>query len=102
MSGLYKYLEGELPLKRLMVSVLVGLSALAMVLYCGLTSPNVRPETACTRGLSAGAFACLVTFIVLMSVEEYAIYKTKRELEYWITSATETECDEFGGAVEKI
>ena len=90
---MYKYLEGVMPVKRIIISALVGLVALSIVLYSGLTSEFVRSETVASRAFSAFSFTGLLTFIIMMSCEEYAIYKTKRELEQFITGAELEETD---------
>lgn len=58
-----------------------------IVLISGLTSDFVRGETVASRTFSAFSFTSLVCFIFLMSCEEYAIFKTKRELENFIDMA---------------
>ena len=68
--------------------------SLFIVLISGLTSDFVRGETVASRTFSAFSFTSLVSFIFLMSCEEYAIFKTKRELEDFIDSAPFEETDE--------
>ena len=68
--------------------------ALFIVLISGLTSDFVRGATVASRTFSAFCFASLVSFIFLMSCEEYAIFKTKRELESFVDDAPLAETDE--------
>ena len=94
MNGFYKYLEEIMPFKRILISLAVGMVSLGIVLYSGLTSDFVRTETVASRAFSAFSFTGLVTFILMMSCEEYAIFKTKRELENFIDAAPEAETNE--------
>lgn len=94
MTGFYNFLEEVMPLKRILISFAIGLTALAIVLYSGLTSEVVRSQTVAARAFSAFSFTGLLTFIILMSCEEYAIFKTKRELEHFIDDAPCVETDE--------
>ena len=94
MPGFYNYLEGIMPLKRILISLAVGMVSLGIVLYSGLTSDFVRTETVASRAFSAFSFTGLVTFIIMMSCEEYAIFKTKRELEHFIDDAPFAETNE--------
>ena len=84
MTGFYSYLESVMPLKRILISLGVGLLALLIVLFAGLNSDFVRGATVASRTFSAFSFTALACFIFLMSCEEYAIFKTKRELENFI------------------
>lgn len=84
MTGFYSYLESVMPLKRILISLGVGLLALLIVLFAGLNSDFVRGATVASRTFSAFSFTTLACFIFLMSCEEYAIFKTKRELENFI------------------
>lgn len=83
-----------MPLKRILISLAVGMVSLFIVLISGLTSDFVRSETVASRAFSAFSFTSLVTFIFLMCCEEYAIFKTKRELELFIDDAQVAETDE--------
>ena len=47
-----------------------------------------------SRTFSAFCFTSLASFIFMMSCEEYAIFKTKRELEQLIDDAQVIETDE--------
>ena len=87
MTGFYGYLESIMPIKRIIISLAVGMVALFIVLISGLTSDFVRGETVASRTFSAFSFTSLMTFIFMMSCEEYAIFKTKRELEHFIDDA---------------
>ena len=95
MNGFYYWLQGVLPLKRILISLGIGLCALAIVLYSGLNSDFVRAGTVAARGFYAFAFTGLSAFILMMSCEEYAIFKTKRELESIIADAALTEATDF-------
>lgn len=68
--------------------------SLFIVLISGLTSDFVRGETVASRTFSAFSFTSLMTFIFLMSCEEYAIFKTKRELENFIDAAPIEQTEE--------
>jgi len=68
--------------------------SLFIVLISGLTSDFVSGATVASRTFSAFSFTSLATFIFLMSCEEYAIYKTKRELEDFIDEAPFADTDE--------
>lgn len=68
--------------------------SLFIVLISGLTSEFVRSETIASRTFSAFCFTGSVAFILMMSCEEYAIFKTKRELEHFIDDATMGEAEE--------
>ena len=94
MTGFYGYLESVMPLKRILISLAVGMVSLFIVLISGLTSDFVRSETVASRAFSAFSFTSLVTFIFLMSCEEYAIFKTKRELEHFVDDAQVAQTDE--------
>ena len=93
-TGFYGWLEEIMPVKRILISLAVGMVSLFIVLISGLTSDFVRGETVASRTFSAFSFTSLVSFIFLMSCEEYAIFKTKRELEDFIDSAPFEETDE--------
>ncbi|MBQ4403839.1 MAG: hypothetical protein IJT47_02175 [Selenomonadaceae bacterium] len=94
MTGFYGYLESVLPIRQILISLAVGMVALFIVLISGLTSDFVRGATVASRTFSAFCFASLLTFIFLMSCEEYAIFKTKRELESFVDDAPLAETDE--------
>ena len=72
----------------------IGMASLIMVLISGLTSEVVSGATVASRTFSAFSFTSLASFIFLMSCEEYAIFKTKRELEQLIDEAPLGETDE--------
>ena len=93
-TGFYGYLEGIMPVKRILISLAVGMVSLFIVLFSGLNSDFVRSETVASRAFSAFSFTGLLCFIVMMSGEEYAIFKTKRELESFIDDAPFAETDE--------
>ena len=94
MTEIYKYLEGIMPIKRILISLAFGMVALFIVLVSGLTSDFVREETVASRTFSAFSFTSLLSFILMMSGEEYAIFKTDRELEKFIEDAPLKETDE--------
>ena len=68
--------------------------SLFIVLISGLNSDFVRPETVASRTFSAFSFTTLLSFIFLMGCEEYAIFKTKRELEHFVEDAQVAETAE--------
>ena len=94
LTGFYNYLESVMPISRILISLAVGMISLFIVLISGLTSDFVRGETVASRTFSAFSFTSLATFIFLMSCEEYAIFKTKRELEHFIDDAPLVATDE--------
>lgn len=83
-----------MPLKRILISLAVGMVSLFIVLISGLTSDFVTSGTVASRTFSAFSFTSLVCFIFMMCCEEYAIFKTKRELEHFIDDAEIAETDE--------
>lgn len=98
MTGFYNYLESIMPLKRVLISLAVGMVSLFIVLISGLTSDFVRGSTIASRTFSAFCFTAAVTFILMMSCEEYAIFKTKRELEHFIDDAAYEDAENFNRA----
>ena len=94
LTGFYGYLESVMPVKRIIISLAFGMVSLFIVLISGLTSDFVRGETVASRTFSAFCFTSLASFIFMMSCEEYAIFKTKRELEQLIDDAQVIETDE--------
>ena len=94
-TGFYNYLESIMPVKRIVISLAVGMVSLFIVLISGLTSDFVREETVASRTFSAFSFTSLTCFIFLMSCEEYAIFKTKRELEHLIEDAELADVETF-------
>ena len=87
MNGLYKYLEEKVPVERILISLAVGAAGFGIVLYSGLTSEYVSAAKVASRAISALGFCVLLTFIVQMSLEEYALYKIKRYLTKFIEDA---------------
>lgn len=87
LAEIYSYLEDIMPAKRVLISLAIGMVSLLIVLVSGLTSDFVRGETVASRTFSAFCFTGLTSFILMMSCEEYAIFKTKRELERFIDDA---------------
>ena len=83
-----------MPVKRILISLAVGMVSFLIVLISGLTSDFVRGETIASRTFSAFSFTSLACFICLMSCEEYAIFKTKRELEHFVNDAQIAVTDE--------
>ena len=94
MTSFYDYLALRMPIKKMLISLAVGMVSLFIVLISGLTSDFVRSETVASRTFSAFCFTSLVTFIIFMCCEEYGIYKTKKELENFVDLAEENETDE--------
>ena len=84
-----------MPIKRVLLSLAVGFVSLFIVIISGLTSEIVRTEIIASRAFSAFSFATLASFIVMMCGEEYAIFKTDRELEKVIDEAQMIELDDF-------
>lgn len=68
--------------------------ALFIVLISGLSSDFVRSEIIASRAFSAFSFSTLACFIVLMGGEEYAIFRTNKELENFVDSAQIAETGE--------
>ena len=83
-----------MPIKQIIISLAIGMVSLFIVLISGLTSEVVSGATVASRTFSAFSFTSLASFIFLMSCEEYAIFKTKRELEQLIDDAPMAETDE--------
>ena len=94
MSEIYSYMEDIMPVKRVMISLAIGIIALFIVWYSGSSSGFVREETLLSRTFSAFCFTGLASFILMMSGEEYAIYRTNRELEHFIDDAQIAETGE--------
>ncbi|MBR4384414.1 MAG: hypothetical protein IKP64_12765, partial [Selenomonadaceae bacterium] len=94
MTSFYDYLARYMPIKRMLISLAVGMVSFFIVLISGLTSEFVRSETVASRTFSAFCFTSLVTFIIFMTCEEYGIYTTKKELENFVDFAEESELDE--------
>lgn len=83
-----------MPIKQVVISMAVGMVSFFIVLISGLTSDYVSGASVASRSFSAFSFTSLVSFIFLMSCEEYAIYTTKRELEDFIDTAPFADTDE--------
>ena len=94
MTDLYNYLEEIMPIKRLLIALAVGMIALLIVLISGLTSDFVRSETIAARAFSAFSHTCLISFVLMMIGEEYAIFKADKELEHLIDDAPIEETGE--------
>ena len=94
MSGFYSFLDSVIPVKRICISLVVGATALLIVMISGINSDFVTSATVADRSFSAFSFMTLLTFIFLMSCEEYAIFKTKRELEHFVDDAQVVETAE--------
>ena len=86
-TGFYGWLETIMPVKKVLISLAVGMVSFSIVLISGLTSDFVRGATVASRTFSAFSFTTLATFIFLMCCEEYAIFKTKNELEHFVDDA---------------
>lgn len=87
MTDLYNYLEEIMPIKRILIALAFGMIALFIVLYSGLTSDFVRSETIASRAFSAFSHTCVISFVLMMIGEEYAIFKGDKELEHLIDDA---------------
>lgn len=94
MAEIYSFLEGLVPVKRVCISLMIGIIALLIVLISGLTSDFVREETIASRTFSAFCFTSLWSFVIMMAFEEYAIFRNNSELEDFIDSAQITETNE--------
>lgn len=81
------FLHSVLPLKIVMLSVAVGAFSFLIVLIAGMRSDYVTSPEVIGRGFYAAAIAGLVVIIVMLSMEEYAQWRTKRELEELIEEA---------------
>ena len=86
-TGFYGWLETIMPVRKVLISLAVGMVSFFIVLISGLTSDFVRGATVASRTFSAFSFTTLATFIFLMCCEEYAIFKTKNELEHFVDDA---------------
>ena len=75
-------------------SAAAGLVCGLIVLTAGLASPFVTVLVAWRRACYAFLCAGLITSVMMMSCEEYAIFKTKRELENFIDTAPIAETGE--------
>ena len=98
MTGFYGYLESIMPLKRILISLAVGMVPLFIVLISGLNNEFVSGATVASRTFSAFCFTSLTCFILMMSCEEYAIFKTKRELEHFVDDAGVEDTENFNRA----
>jgi len=87
LSEIYSYIEDIMPVKQVLISLAVGIVSLFIVWYSGSSSGFVREETLLSRTFDAFCFTGLASFILMMGGEEYAIYRSKRELENFIDSA---------------
>ena len=94
MAEIYSFLEEIMPVKRVALSLAIGMVSLLIVLISGLTSDFVREETVASRTFSAFCFTSLWSFVLIMAGEEYAIFKTKSELEDLIDTAQIKETGE--------
>lgn len=94
MTELYDYLEDIMPIKRVLIALAVGMISLFIVLISGLTSDFVRLETIAARAFSAFSHTCLISFVLMMIGEEYAIFKADKELEHLIDDAPIEETGE--------
>ena len=93
-TELYDFLEDIMPVKRVLLALAVGIVSLLIVLISGLTSDFVRSETIASRAFSAFSYSTLITFILIMGGEEYAIFRTNKELENFIDDAQIAETGE--------
>lgn len=95
MNGFYNYLESIMPVKRILISLTIGMVAFCIVLISGLKSDFVTGAIVAERSMTAFSFTALLCFIFMMSCEEYAIFKTKRELEHLIDDAPIEDVENF-------
>ena len=93
-TELYHFLEDIMPVKRVLISLAVGIVSLLIVLISGLTSDFVRSETIASRAFSAFSYSTLITFILIMGGEEYAIFRTNKDIENFIDTAQIAETGE--------
>ena len=93
-TELYDFLEDIMPVKRVLLALAVGIVSLLIVLISGLTSDFVRSETIASRAFSAFSYSTLITFILIMGGEEYAIFRTDKDLENFIDTAQIVETGE--------
>lgn len=84
-----------MPLKRIIISLAVGMIPLFIVLWAGSNNRFVDSATVASRTFDAFSFTSLICFIFLMCCEEYAIFKTKRELEHFVDDATVEDAEDF-------
>lgn len=83
-----------MPVKRMLLSLAIGMVSLFIVLISGLSSDFVREETIMSRTFSAFWFTTLWSFVFIMLGEEYAIFRTKHEFADFIDSAQIEETGE--------
>ena len=95
LTGFYSYLESIMPLKRIIISLTVGMIPLFIVLFAGLNNRFVDGATVASRTFDAFLLTSLICFIFLMSCEEYAIFKTKKELEHFVDDASVEDAENF-------
>lgn len=94
-DSFYSYLESIMPLKRIIISLTVGMIPLFVVLFAGLNNRFVDGATVASRTFDAFLLTSLICFIFLMSCEEYAIFKTKKELEHFVDDASVEDAENF-------
>ena len=87
-----------MPVKRILISLAVGMIPMFIVLVSGLNNEFISGATVASRTFSAFCFTSLVCFILMMSCEEYAIFKTKRELEHFVDDAGVEDTENFNRA----
>ena len=87
-----------MPVKRVVISCAVGMVSLLIVLCAGIKSAYVGAAVVASRSISAFCFTAAVAFILMMSCEEYAIFKTKRELEHFVDDAAYEDAENFNRA----
>lgn len=94
MNDLYIFLADIMPIKRVLISLAVGICALLIVFISGLTSEVVRTQIIAYRALYAFSFFTLTSFILFMCGEEYAIFTNNRDYERFIDDAKLEDFDE--------
>lgn len=76
-----------MPVQRIIISMAVGMVPMIIVLITGLNNRFISGAEVASRTFSAFCFTGLVCFILMMSCEEYALYKSKKELEQFVDEA---------------
>lgn len=81
------FLHSLLPLNEILVSLTMGIMSLVIVVVSGLSGDNAPAAVVAGRAVYAFGLVVMVVFTVMMSIEEYALWRTKRELEELIEKA---------------
>lgn len=83
----YEWLSRVLPVKELKISGAVGILGMVIVGTAGLNSEWVSEWEVIKRSVQAFSYLGLMSFIALMSVEEYVEYRTAVALRGFIAEA---------------